>query len=288
MGRFEVVAWVVVAAVALGIRLINLDGAPLQPGESVLALDSWQILHHAGIQIASAPLLIYLNTLLFLILGSSDAVARALPCLVGVAVALSPILVRHHLGRTGALVAATVLATSPTLIFASRTVDPTIVTIGLGLGLVLAAERYSRRRRQAYLIAGAVLVGLLLVSGPLAYDLVIILVSFVAVYGSEDLRSAWVSARAEPGALEGNAEWANDVAAEEAGARSSPSLSRIFILLAATVVLVGTALGTNLEGMGLSLSAPLGAWAAALSGIDSHRAWLFPALLVGYEPAALL
>lgn len=287
-GHLEVIAWVAIAAVALGLRLINLDGAPLQPTESVLALDSWRILHHAGVQIAPTPLLIYLNALLFLILGSSDAVARALPGLIGVAVALSPIFLRHRLGRTGALVAATVLATSPTLIFASRTVDPTILTLGLGMGLVLAAERYLRLRGGADLFAGAVLVGLLLLSGPLAYDLVVILVGFVMVYGSEDLRREWNGARAEPDLPNGDDGWGHDLGRDVALSRPSRTLTRIAIILTATVTLVGTGLGTNLEGMGLSLSAPLASWAASFSGVGAHQAWLFPALLLGYEPAALV
>ena len=287
-GRIEVIAWIAVAAVALGVRLINLDGAPLQPGESALAMDSWRILHHDGVQISSNPLLIYVNTVMFLVLGATDAVARAMPCLFGVAVALSPVFLRNQLGRAGAVIAATVLATSPTLVFASRNVDPTIITTGLGLGLVLVTEHYLRFRRQAYLMAGAVLVGLMLMSGPLAYDLLIVLVSFVVVYGSEDVRAEWIRLSREEDSLAKDVRWGDDPPRDLAPARSPRTLTSIAIALASTVVLVGAGLGTNLEGIGLSLAAPLADWAASISGPGVHPAWLYPALVIGYEPAALV
>ncbi len=287
-GSWEVIAWVFVAAVAIGIRLINLDGAPLQPSESVLAMDSWSILHHQGIQIAPSPLLIYLNTLLFLILGSSDAVARALPCLAGVAISMSPLVLRHRLGRIGALVAAAVLATSPTLVFASRLVDPVLVTVALGLGLVLAVENYTRVRRRSYLVFAAVLAGFLLLSGPLACDLLVILIGFAVIYRSEMLHPERINAPNEVGLLDAHREWMDEAGSGVERDRASGGSTRLLIFLAGTVLLLGSGLGTNLVGVGESLAAPLAAWAASLDGTGVHQAWLFPSLLLGFEPAALI
>lgn len=268
--QLEVWAWIALAAIALGLRLLNVDGSPLQPSEGTLAMDSWRILQREGIQIGAAPLLIYLNAVLFLMLGATDAVARGLPALVGTAVALSPILLRHRLGRIGALAAALCLVTSPTLIFASRTVDPTILSVGLGLGLALMAERWSRSHRPGYLYAGAALAALLLMSGPLAFYLVIILVGFMII-----LRQYSGAARM----------WKIISANLPHSSSSRLHLLATFVL---TFAIVGTGLATNLDGLGVSVAGPLAAWAAGLSGFGGQGIWLFPALLVGYEPCALI
>jgi len=88
-----------VAAVALAIRLLNVDGNPLQPAESILAMDSWRIVHQQGVVIGPAPLLIYLNALLFLMLGATDAVARGVSVWAGWLVVVSPYLLRRRIGR---------------------------------------------------------------------------------------------------------------------------------------------------------------------------------------------
>lgn len=261
----EPVAWILVAALALGIRLINVDGAPLQPAESRLAMDSWRIVQHTGVALGSSPLFVYLNALLFLVLGATDAVARAVPVVVGSATAMSPFLLRHRLGRLGSLAAALFLATSPTLVFASRTVDPTMLSVGLGVALILTGDGYVRLPSSRYLYAGAVLSALLLMSGPLAYDLAIILIGFLVVSGADGVQN---------------------VLGIERG--TDNLLSSIGIAFGLTVALVGTGLATNLEGLGVSLAAPLAVWAASFSGFAAHPAWLYPALMVGYEPLALI
>ncbi|MBX6772101.1 MAG: hypothetical protein IRY83_10285, partial [Chloroflexi bacterium] len=135
--RLEVIAWISIAALALGLRLLNLDGAPLQPDESILALDSWRIVQGQGIDLGTAPLLVYANAVLFFVLGATDAVARSLPAVAGWLVALSPLCLRRQLGRVGALVAGLLLSTSPSLVFAARSVDPTALSVALGIGVVL-------------------------------------------------------------------------------------------------------------------------------------------------------
>jgi uncharacterized protein (TIGR03663 family) len=316
----EVAAWLVVAAVALGIRLINVDGNPLQSTESALAMDSWRIVHHEGVQIGPSPLFIYLNALLFLMLGATDAVARSASVIAGAAVAMSPLLLRHRLGRIGSLVAATICATSPTLVFASRSVDPTMLSLGLGLGLILLGERYLRLGRVSYLYLGAVLTALLLMSGPLAYHLAIVLVGFAVVYGSEGVQNTFnpsgkSSLRRERDGMPSPIGQAGSGAIDRSDLYDPPNgdgtvgawkvwlplpteakgdvemtgvLKRAVSLFLLTTAVVGTGLATNIEGLGESLSLPLSQWAASFSGFAAHPAWLYPALMLGYEPAALI
>src|SRR6516162_7089829 len=71
----ELVAWFAVIAIAVGVRALNLDAAPLLSGESSVALDSWQIVQRLGLTIAPSPLLVYGNALLFIAVGATDASA---------------------------------------------------------------------------------------------------------------------------------------------------------------------------------------------------------------------
>src|SRR5207245_5621666 len=113
--RLETAASIAVAVIVVMLRAVNLDANPLEPDEGALALASWNVLHRIAIQLEPSPLLIYANVALFLAVGATDAVARAVPMLAGTFVALCPFLLRQQLGRGGALAAAAILATAPTL-----------------------------------------------------------------------------------------------------------------------------------------------------------------------------
>jgi hypothetical protein len=292
--RWELVAWLLVAGLAIGLRLLNLDGAPLQPAEATLALDSWRLVQHTdvspaatGVVLGSAPLLVYLNAFWFLLLGSTDAVARGTSMAAGVLVVLSPALLRRTIGRTGALVAAVALATSPTLVFASRTVAPTSLVLALGWGLVLLVAAFGQTRQARYLYGAAALVPLLLMAGPAAYLLVVAALSFAAwvwwAWGRRVTRPAGTLGLVAPPAT-----WLPAPPAGEPW-RLSPVLARgAGLAFGVTAVVVATGLGTNLDGLGVALSAPLGAWATSLQGLSLPAAWLFPAILIGYELLVLV
>ncbi len=309
--QLEVVLWLVIAAVAAGLRLLNVDANPLQPAESALAMDSWRILHRQGLELGPSPLLVYLNTMLFLVLGATDAVARAAPAVIGTLVALSPVMLRQRLGREGALIAAAILATSPTLVFASRSVDPTMVSLGTGLGVVILGERYARQRRPIYLYVAAVLSALLLMSGPLAFDIAVILVGFAVVFGGDGLAGSSSRTvdditrdgqRGRPdrdGALLVNSARSGGSLGEPGADRGFASGLRIDVLsgpvawraiggFALTVGLIGTGFATNPEGLGDAIARPLAFWAQTFSGISARAVWTYPALLLGYEPVSVV
>ncbi|HLG51458.1 MAG TPA: hypothetical protein VKY56_07465 [Chloroflexota bacterium] len=286
--RLEVIAWISIAALALGLRLLNLDGAPLQPDESILALDSWRIVQGQGIDLGTAPLLVYANTVLFFVLGATDAVARSLPAIASWLVALSPLCLRRQLGRVGALVAGLLLSTSPSLVFAARSVDPTALSVALGIGVVLVLIYGIRSGdRRAVWLAG-LLTALLLMSGPPGWLLAL------SLLGAGWL-TAWRLHRSGP--AEQKRVRSGDGAVTVAGdGRSGSTAAGVFtreavrsaaIAFGGTVILVGTGLGTHLAGIGAVLSHPLAAWGESILAAGPRPTWLFPALLVGYEPAAL-
>ncbi len=285
-GLLEIGVWGAIALGALGVRLLNLDGAPLQAGESAQAMVAWRVLQRTGLALGAAPLLTYGNVVLFLALGATDAVARALPALAGWLVALSPLALRRQLGRVGAVVAGVTLATSPTLIFASRTVDPTSLSLALAVGLIVVVLRLGETGsppavRERYRYAAAALAALLLLSGPLADTLILIFVGYAAYRlwdsGGERRGGSWRSGLAEvvPASPDG---WADDE-------RSLVSHWRgPLVAFGLTLAVGATGAGTNLEGLGNALAEPLGAWASSFGGLTPASLVLFPLIALGYEP----
>jgi uncharacterized protein (TIGR03663 family) len=274
----EVIAWIAVSAVAVGLRFLNLDANPLQPAEAGLAMASWRILRGSGVHLAPASLLTYLNVLLFLTLGATDAVARAVSALAGTAVALSPFLLRRQLGKTGAVVAAAVLATSPTLVFDSRLVDGTMLAAALGLALVLVLARSLTGWRGTMALAAGILAALLLTSGPAAWLTVVALVGYGSFYLWNRRRRA--KGLPTPG-------WLPRLKVFDTAEVADGSLRGPVIAFAVTLVVVGTGLATNLEGLGDSLAAPLGAWWTSLGTWSVATTWVIPASLLTYEPLPL-
>jgi uncharacterized protein (TIGR03663 family) len=274
----EVIAWIAVSAVAIGLRFLNLDGNPLQPAEASLAMNSWRILRGSGVHLAPASLLSYLNVVLFLALGATDAVARATSALAGTAVALSPFLLRRQLGKSGAVVAAAVLATSPTLVFASRLLDGTMLATALGLALVLVLARSLSGWRATTAWAAGILAALLLTSAPVAWPTVVALAGYGAFYFWDRRR------RAKGLPTRG---WMPRPPGVETAGLADVSLRGPLIAFAVTLLVVGTGLATNLEGLGDSLASPLGAWWVSLGTWSVATAWVIPAALLTYEPLPL-
>lgn len=275
-GSIELFAWIAVSCFALAVRLLNLDGNPLQPAESVVALDSWNIAQHLGVQLGASPVLVYANALLFVSLGATDGVARALPMFAGFVTAIFPVFLRRELGRVGALSAALILATSPTLIFASRSVDPTSLTLAFSLIFLLATLEYGRAKRVRFLYVASIVGALILMSGPPAYTMVVVLVGYLVANPIGELRP-----------LVGIATDVDPMADREVVALRQ-ALKGPLIAFALTIAIVGTGLGTNLEGFGDALTGPLGRWFSSLGGVSLSSLVVLPTLLLAYELLALV
>ncbi|MDY6878130.1 MAG: hypothetical protein SWK90_18260 [Chloroflexota bacterium] len=124
----EAALWVLVAVVALALRLTHLDAAPLSGPEARQALLAWRAVAGQGRPEADySPLLFAANALLFTLWGAGDGLARLWPALFGSGLALTPFLFRRRLGRVGALAAGLYLALSPAALLASRQLDGAVV-----------------------------------------------------------------------------------------------------------------------------------------------------------------
>ncbi len=191
----ETLAYAIVLAAALALRLLDLAALPLTPGEAGAAWSAWldATLHTAPDVAAPVSALLYtLHRLTFVLFGGGDGLARLFPALVGAGMVVLPWFMRSRLGRVPALLAALLLAVDPWLITASRQADSTILSVGLGLLLLVGLVRLADG--VAWTPALAVAAGLFLISGPGTWSFlpVLLLFGLLFLFGkSEEVSSIW-------------------------------------------------------------------------------------------------
>jgi predicted membrane-bound mannosyltransferase len=160
----EAMLYAVIVGVAAVLRLWNLQAAPLTVREAAQALAAFNGL---PLPAGGSPLLYGLNQVLVGLFSTTvnDAGVRLGAALIGTVMVLLPVLFRSHIGRYGVLAAALMLALSPTLVVASRSLDGaigvatcTLAAIGLGL-------RYFTTQKPINLIGLAIAIGVALACG---------------------------------------------------------------------------------------------------------------------------
>ena len=130
-------AFFIIALATAVSRFTNLGQIPLSPDEATQAWASWQFWQPDSVAISSgSPAYFSLTSLLFPLLGDSDAIARVVPALFGLALVLLPWLLRQRLGAIGALTASLLLAVSPVQAIISRTTGGDAIAM-LALALII-------------------------------------------------------------------------------------------------------------------------------------------------------
>jgi uncharacterized protein (TIGR03663 family) len=259
----EVALWVLVAAVAIVLRLVSLDAAPLDAREAREAMLAWRAASGQGMpSIDYSPLLFSANTFLFSLCGASDALARLWPTLFGSSLVLAPCFFRRRLGRVGALVAASYLAISPMAVFASRQLSGAVLVAVGGAALLSGAVRFFDTGRRMWLALSAAGVALAVTSASSAWGMLIALGLavgvFVWVWSAAWVQWLWKSLR--------------------------PHLARVLVAFLVVVLVFSTGMGWNLSGVGATGDL-LAAWVSRLGQGGS----LNPLdLLILYEPLAFL
>jgi uncharacterized protein (TIGR03663 family) len=159
--RGELVAWGVLLAAALAVRLVDLGARTFHHDESQDAYFSWifrETGDYAYNPLLHGPLRFYLTALAYLLGGDSDFTARLAPALMGTAIVALPFGLRRLLGRGAAFAAAALLAFGPTYLYFSRFAREDIYVACLTLALVVVCFRFlaAPRPHQPALI-GAIL-----------------------------------------------------------------------------------------------------------------------------------
>ncbi len=162
----------VAVLLALGVRLWGLGAIALGPEEAMQALPAVAVVTGAAPDLSGlSPLLHALQRITFSLFGASDGTARFWPALLG---GLSPalfFLLRRYLTPGGALAAAFLWSLSPLGVWSSRLSlgDALVPTLTLVLLGVAAGVKQGRQ----WGVALGLAVGLLLISGPNAYTVLL-------------------------------------------------------------------------------------------------------------------
>src|ERR1051325_1767471 len=131
--------------VGLVLRFWDLGAKAFHHDESLHAFYAWRLFDGEGYThdpMMHGPLLFELNALAYLLFGASDFTARLVPALLGVAIIGMPYLLRHELGRAGAIAASALFVISPAFLYFSRFIRHDIYVDAFTLLLVIGVFRY--------------------------------------------------------------------------------------------------------------------------------------------------
>lgn len=263
--------YILAAAVALLLRLMNLGHAPLTEAEAREALAVWRFVQAAPgvapLQVVS-PLWFALTSFAFAMFGSSEFMVRLWPALAGSALVLMPLTFRRELGRGAALAASGLLAVSPVLLAASRTADGATLA-ALSLWLMVAGWRrfVDRDDGRGLALTGAAL-GMGLADGPRFFSVV-----------AAGLFALVVVVLARP-------ETVRDV--RDALRRLRPHAGRVLLVAVTVFVAASSAALVNRPGLAAAgQAAPvwLSGWAPSAA---ARPVSLVPMIFGVYEPLALV
>ncbi len=189
----EVAAYAALVLAALVARLWDLGSRAMHHDESLHALYSYNLAGGEGFRhdpMMHGPFQMEATAGLFFLLGDSDFTARLLYALAGTVLVALPFFLRHRLGRTGALFAATMLAASPAMFYFSRFARNDILVAVWTLGLVIAMWRFLDEGKPRYLYWASGLLALAFATKESAYVITTILGSYLLV---EMLSRNWSS-----------------------------------------------------------------------------------------------
>ncbi len=187
----ETFAYAVLFVAAFGLRFWDLGSRALHHDESLHAYYSYQLFQGNGYEhspLLHGPFQFFGMALTFFLAGgASDYTARVFPAVFGTALVVLPLLFRNHLGRTGALAAAALIAFSPTLLYYSRFAREDIYAAVFTLGLVICLWRYIAERKPQYLYGAAALLALAFATKETTFITAAILLLFLDMWVAADL-----------------------------------------------------------------------------------------------------
>lgn len=159
--RGELIAYGLLLALALALRLVDLGERPYHHDESQDAYFSWVLLTQGQYEydpLLHGPLRFYLTAAVFAVLGDSDFTGRLAPVLMGTAMVALAWALRPLVGRIAAFTVAVLLAVGPSYLYFSRFAREDIYIACVTFALLIVAFAFLRRPRPWHLPAiGALL-----------------------------------------------------------------------------------------------------------------------------------
>ncbi|MGA2285998.1 MAG: flippase activity-associated protein Agl23 [Dehalococcoidia bacterium] len=190
VARWELVVLLAILAVAALLRFWDLGARTFHGDEAITAGFSWQLADGRGYihnPLTHGPFQFLGTALVFVLFGDSDYTARVLPALFGTALVGLPFFLRGHLGRTGAIVSALLLAVSPTLLYFSRFAREDIYIAFFTLAMFICIWRYLQQPRRLYLYMIAALLALTFATKEVAYIIVALLMVYLDLLAAREL-----------------------------------------------------------------------------------------------------
>jgi hypothetical protein len=181
--KYEGWLYVLAFLIAIALRFIQLGAAPLADSEATLALQALHLAQGKSEILAPQPAYILLTSLFFLVIESTNFMARVVPALVGSALAFVPYFFRNKLGARPALILAFLFAIDPGLVALSRQSNGTILAVAF---LIFAWGLWINRRETA----AGIFLGLALLSGPSVWSGVLTLLLTWVFLRAMNLRPA--------------------------------------------------------------------------------------------------
>ncbi|MBZ0281185.1 MAG: hypothetical protein K8L97_10625 [Anaerolineae bacterium] len=198
----EVVAYIALIALAVILRIAQIDSVPMTGNEARQALAAWRTVYAEapGSPITpESPLLFALHSLSFTVLGASEFSARIWTVLAGIGLLLSPLLFRDLLGRARTFMFCLMLVFSPVMLVATRTDSPVVWTMLVVLIGLWALWRYHRMGQERYAVGTILCLAVTLFltdpTGPF-YVLVLVLAASFAFWLR--MRDVQTDANSEP------------------------------------------------------------------------------------------
>lgn len=267
---FEVLAFVVLGIAALWLRVANLDARPLSPSEAQTAAAAFEFLNGKTVGAYTSPLLFTLNWLSFLLLGAFDLTARFLPAVLSTLLVFVPLLARKVLGKTGAFVAALLIAVSPTVLFFGRAVAGADLAVGGALAALILFYQYRESQKNRTLYFAAALAALSLTADAAAFTILIAGGIYFAITFAMTRRDATDNP--------------TDDTLTTANALKNP-LVRATIFFVVVYVLAATTFLLNRDGLGVAFNL-FGEWANGYATVGDFATPL--SALIVYEPLSLI
>ncbi len=143
--RGELIAWALLVAAALALRLIDLGARPFHHDESQDAYFSW-LFQTSGDYVYDpllhGPLRFYLTAAVYTLFGDSDFTARLAPALMGTSMVAMTYGLRAQLGRIAAYSAGVMLAIGPSYLYFSRFAREDIYIAAITMAMLVVTFRF--------------------------------------------------------------------------------------------------------------------------------------------------
>ena len=190
--NWELALYVLFIGAGAALRFWDLGARAFHHDESLHAQYAWYLFRDGTYEhnpMMHGPFQFFGTAFSYVLFGVSDYTARILPAVAGTALIGVPFFLRRHLGRSGALIAAGLIAFSPTLLYFSRFARNDIY-IGLWtLGLVVCLWRYIEEGRHRYLYIAAGLMALSFATKEATFLNAAIFIAFLDLWIAQTLAS---------------------------------------------------------------------------------------------------